>query len=808
MEHTTNRRKLRWLPAGAVAAAVACSLVFGALQTPAGAARSAITGITVDSARGVTPSTAIGGGQPSVSGDGRLVVFVGQPLDDADPRSSTVYLRDRAAGTVRELTVPGPGVRAGESRHPVLSSDGCTVAVVTELAFDLFRDDDTAPRWDVYQAQLAECGGNDAWELVSTSASGDALNRADPEVAPSVSSNGTVVAFAAPADPWDPADWPRQISVVDLTVPVGELGRVRPVPGLPGPRPTAGAEYQGQVEPAVSGSGRFVAFTSDALAEAEPPRWAEPVDGTPPTQVYVWDRELDSVSLVSALPGAPVSGVASEPSVSADGSRIAFTTTSTVLAAATYPACPDATCRVPQVVVAERDLDELGAASLRSFRLVSGRSSDPAAPPVAGDAASSQPAIAADGHAVAFVTRARNLLPTTTTFADDQALGDLVVADLGTGSLRRLAVLPDGASPAVGAHRAPSISETGRVVTFESTGAIQLAPGVPANAPTQVVSATLPTDLAMPALDVGSVPVNWPSAEWYLALTNLGASSFRPSTITSSDPAFMVTGGTCAAGAVVVPGSSCTVNLVFIPVAEGPASATITVAEEGFGAAAVSTLVVGAGGEPLLSADPAGADLGILEVGSASEAVTVTVSNVGFFDTRLAGVTLSGLHPGDFQVVADRCTGVALPRGASCTVEVVFRPLDDGLRTALVTITTVEGSRTSAIVAGQGRYRSVLLARPIVQAGQVLEAAGGGFGPASRVVLSWADGIGRSVTVLTDAAGTFRAQLPLSSSERTGERVLVASDPAGEVAPAWTVVTVLPRTTTSPAVPLFPGRSG
>jgi Tol biopolymer transport system component len=808
MDHSTNRCTVRRLLSGAVVAAVASPLVFGLVLTPAGAARSAITGITVDSARGATPSTAIGGSEPSVSGDGRLVVFVGEPLDDTDTRAGTVYLRDRAAGTLRELTVPGPGVRLGESRHPVLSGDGCSVAVVTELAFDLFRDDDAASRWDVYRVQLAECGGNDEWELVSTALSGDALNRVDPEVRPSVSSNGTVVAYASPADPWDPAEWPRQVSVADLTVPAGEPGRVRPVPGLPDARPTAGAEYRGQVDPAVSGSGRFVAFASDALADADPASWADPLDGVPPTQVYVWDRELDEVSLVSALPGATPTGVASQPSVSADGSRIAFTTTSTVLAAASYPACPETTCRVPQVVVAERDLDDTGAAQASAFRLVSGRTSDDAAPLEAGDAASTQPAITADGHAVAFVTRARNLLPTTTTFADDQSVGDLVLADLGTGALRRLAVLPDGASPAVGAHRAPSISETGRVVTFESVGAVQLAPGVPADAPAQVVSATLPTDLSMPTLDVGSVPVSWPSAEWFLALTNHGASSFRPTTITSSDPAFMVTGGTCGPGTVVVPGGSCTVHLVFIPVAEGPASTTITVAEEGFGAAAVSTLVVGAGGEPLLSADPAGTDLGVVDVGSASEPVTVRVSNVGFFDTVLSAVALSGLHPGDFQVVADGCTGAALPQGASCTVEVVFRPVDDGPRTALVTFTTVEGSRTSAIVAGQGRFRPVLLARPVVQVGQMLEAVGGGFGPGSRVVLSWADGTGRAVTVLTDIAGTFRAQLPLSSSERTGERLLVASDPSGEVDPAWAAVTVLPRSNPSPAVPLFPGRGG
>lgn len=807
--HTGHACSTSRLLRGALIVAVGIGAVAVATveaQLPASAARTAITGITVDSARGATASTAIGGDEPSVSGDGRSVVFSSAPA--GSDAASTVYLRDRAASALRELTVASEGIRPGESRAPTISSDGCTVTVVTEMAFDLFRDDDTGQRWDVYQIELVACGGREEWQLVSTSLTGDALNRVDPAAGVSVSSNGTVVAFSAAADPYDPSPWPTAVSVVDLTVPSGDLGRIRQVPGLPTERPTAGSRYLGQGEPAVSGNGRFVAFTSDATAAEPAPAWAESVGGrAPATQVFVWDRVLDATSIVSALPGASPTGTAGQPSVSDDGSVIAFASTSTLLVAARYPACSQQACRATQVFAAIYEIDADGAASPDGFQLVSAapaESSD--APLVAGDAASGQPAVTGLSTGVAFVTRARNLVSTSTTFSSDASTGDLLFADLQTRAVRRLSVRPDGASPAVGAHSAPVVSENGRVVTFESASPTELAPGAPAGSTSEVLSASLPVELSMPSLDIGSVPVNWPSTEWYVSVANRGLTPFVPATVVSSSPAFMITGGTCAPNTVVAPGESCSVNVVFYPRTPGPASASITVAEQGFGSAAITTSVVASGGEPMLSADPAGADLGTLDVGSASSPTKVTVTNSGFFDTIVATVALSGLNPGDFRLVSDTCTARALPLGAACEIDVLFSPTAAGPRTALVTVTTLEGSRTSAIVAGEGHLTGMMMAEPVARVGQAFDVVGAGFAPDSTVVLSFADGSGRGLVVATDSVGAFVAQIRLPVNERVGARVLVASDPTGDVTPATAPVLVLPRGAVSPALPLYPGR--
>ena len=110
-----------------------------------------------------------------------------------------MWLKDRLDGSVVELTKQSSDVRPGDSVWPVLSADGCTVTTITELAFDLFRDDDRGARWDVYRQLLPRCGGVlDQWELVSASqGSGFEATAGDdvsPLYPPAVSGEGSASA--------------------------------------------------------------------------------------------------------------------------------------------------------------------------------------------------------------------------------------------------------------------------------------------------------------------------------------------------------------------------------------------------------------------------------------------------------------------------------------------------------------------------------------------------------------------------------------------------------------------------------------
>src|SRR3990172_8603080 len=80
-------------------------------------------------------------------------------------------------------------------------------------------------------------------------------------------------------------------------------------------------------------------------------------------------------------------------------------------------------------------------------------------------------------------------------------------------------------------------------------------------------------------------------------------------------------------------------------------------------------------------------DFGRQDVGSASPAQALTVSNSGEGTLSIASVGLTGANPGDFNITGDTCSGAALASGDTCTIAVRFAPTVAGDLTARVTIT-------------------------------------------------------------------------------------------------------------------------
>jgi hypothetical protein len=65
---------------------------------------------------------------------------------------------------------------------------------------------------------------------------------------------------------------------------------------------------------------------------------------------------------------------------------------------------------------------------------------------------------------------------------------------------------------------------------------------------------------------------------------------------------------------------------------------------------------------------------GARQVGNASAAQRVTVTNHGTADLAVSGVTLGGTDAADFGMVSDGCTGGTIAPAGSCTVDVQFLP--------------------------------------------------------------------------------------------------------------------------------------
>ena len=238
--------------------------------------------------------------------------------------------------------------------------------------------------------------------------------------------------------------------------------------------------------PRISGDGRFVTFGTLAtdLALIDP----TPDDGpliqfngvdADVIKARVADGALDLVSINFMLTGTgvgPAGAGASSPSISRDGSRVAFESRATTLVKPLFfddsPPFPPA-----QVYV--------GAGS-SGVELVS---VTPDGMEI-GDGASREPVISRDGRHVAFISKATDLVARATNtngFAEDVFVRDLRAAKTTLVSRSRAVPGPittgDGASPGVAGSGAkfiggPAISDTGRFIAFRSDATNLLDPAL------------------------------------------------------------------------------------------------------------------------------------------------------------------------------------------------------------------------------------------------------------------------------------------------------------------------------------------
>jgi Tol biopolymer transport system component len=189
-------------------------------------------------------------------------------------------------------------------------------------------------------------------------------------------------------------------------------------------------------QPSISADGRYVAFTS----------WASNLvnDDTNNTEdIFVRDRQTGETTRVSiAGDGTEGNRFSHEPSISADGRYVAFASLASNLV-------PGDTNDVGDVFVHDRDAGETTRVSIGSDGTEV-------------DALSAEAAISGDGRFVAFLSFAANLVP-----GDTNDEGDVFVHDRETGETIRVSVASDG-SEANDYSIQPSISGDGRYVAFAS----------------------------------------------------------------------------------------------------------------------------------------------------------------------------------------------------------------------------------------------------------------------------------------------------------------------------------------------------
>lgn len=252
------------------------------------------------------------------------------------------------------------------------------------------------------------------------------------------------------------------------------------------------------------------------------------------------------------------------------------------------------------------------------------------------------------------------------------------------------ATLPGGAACQVTVMFAPTAAGS-------YSSALQVsgdAAGTPARFTVTGLSQALSTRLTMSPnpVDFGSIDVAVAAPWQAVRVSNEGNSAATLSGIGLTGVTDFNQSNDCAAA--LAPGAHCTVHLGFTPQAAGPRSATLALYEEAAGVLyQVAVTGTGRAAVAVLGA----ATFPRTQTGQTNTA-TVSLSNTGTAPLGVTAPDASSVTGTEFEFVSTTCTGSLAP-AQHCTVTVRFAPTSTAPRTGVLTLTTSDGVRETALAA-------------------------------------------------------------------------------------------------------------
>jgi hypothetical protein len=391
-----------------------------------------VSGVTTRVSTDASNSEANGGSYaPSVSGDGRYVVFqsYASNLVTGDTNeTSDVFVKDLVSGAIVRTSVSTAG---GEGDHESyvgsVSADGGVVVFVS-YASNLV-DGDVNASMDVFARDLQD--STTTLVSVRDPVVGGEFAANNHSASFGISSDGRYVAFTSDASNLVAGDTNGVADVFLKDVVSGVTTRVSTA--------SDGAESNDYAEwPSVSDDGRYVAFAA----------WASNLvadDTNDASDVFVKDLLSGVVTRVSAgASDTQGDGLSYGAALSGDGQYVTFVSEATNLV----------------------DDDTNGTTDVFVRNMVSGVvtrvSTDAKDAEVTGD--SLKPAISSNGRYVAFTSGASNLVD-----GDSNGMDDIFVKDLATGAVTRVNTASSGAEANDATYETSAVSDDGRYVAFASS---------------------------------------------------------------------------------------------------------------------------------------------------------------------------------------------------------------------------------------------------------------------------------------------------------------------------------------------------
>lgn len=186
-------------------------------------------------------------------------------------------------------------------------------------------------------------------------------------------------------------------------------------------------------------------------------------------------------------------------------------------------------------------------------------------------------------------------------------------------------------------------------------------------------------ELAPSEFDFGSAVVGAESVSAQITLRNIGLDPLSISgPLIGGDYRMLTPLPDTIAG-----GQSAHVAILFAPRGVGARDSSFSVASDSLRPPTPIELHGVGVAAPILRATPSPVVFGDTVAGS-SRAATVEVGNPGAMPVAIGTVGLQA--PGAFQIVRDRCTGVTLAVGATCSIDVKFAPAAAGANAATVEV--------------------------------------------------------------------------------------------------------------------------
>jgi hypothetical protein len=201
--------------------------------------------------------------------------------------------------------------------------------------------------------------------------------------------------------------------------------------------------------------------------------------------------------------------------------------------------------------------------------------------------------------------------------------------------------------------------------------------------------------------DFGLRPLNWGPDQTIFTLRNDGSEEFQigsPEIVGPGSGAFW-TGNSNCYGTYLQPGQSCFAQVNFGPgdAVEYTAQLRVSVGSYSFAAD-----LSGTGGRATFTPASNPTDFGVAKVGSAGTTREIEIANTGNMPGGVFIAVIAGGAIGSFQILDESCTGVQLVPDATCTVQVRFQPVSEGVKKAMLGLFGENEGPTSVVLSGVG----------------------------------------------------------------------------------------------------------